>query len=314
MGIPQQHELIAPSARIVTAHAHQILQMWQEHVRTHPESPQQAVLQANDNDVKLSLFGSQGSSRLTFLVEAAGEQAILSVNIPNPQRLYPRASHTNRIEFRQHLRERGIPIPEKIGTPFTLPELPYQCEMTCFCHGYQLRSGVQPTDTELLTIADVMGRIHTSGYQPKGLHAPLRQAGVLLRQLPHGFVHGDLSRGNLIFDPETHRLNGLIDFEWAQDKCFVDELSRVLRHYALVPQQTPEGTTVVYAPERVKLFLDAYEKHRPLTSAEKQALPKCMANELVKAQRAHARGHSGDHSAGLLAEAERAYAAPQPAR
>ncbi len=102
-------------------------------------------------------------------------------------------------------------------------------------------------------------------------------ASSIYAALPQGATHGDLFRDNVMFEteatqadltsPAAPQLTGFFDFYFAGVDTFVFDISVALNDWCVdLPTGTPR-------PEHSKAFLEAYNRVRPLSSAEWQALP-----------------------------------------
>lgn len=84
-------------------------------------------------------------------------------------------------------------------------------------------------------------------------------------QLPQGPVHADLFRDNALF--EAGQLSGVIDFYFAANTSLLFDFCVTLNDWCI--EQDSGALDAV----RAQAFLQAYEKYRPFTTAEQQALP-----------------------------------------
>lgn len=80
--------------------------------------------------------------------------------------------------------------------------------------------------------------------------------------LPRGAVHADAFPDNVFFEGE--KLSGVIDFYFGCTDAFVYDVAMTLNAWCF----KTDGTIV---PERLKAFVDAYERVRPLNAAERAA-------------------------------------------
>ena len=88
------------------------------------------------------------------------------------------------------------------------------------------------------------------------------------RALPHGPVHGDLFRDNVMF--EGDRLAGVFDFYFAGIDCLLYDIAVALNDWCI---DLESGRL---AEERAQAFVDAYRAVRPFASAELRLLPALM--------------------------------------
>ena len=80
-----------------------------------------------------------------------------------------------------------------------------------------------------------------------------------LSALPHGVVHGDLFRDNVLFDGE--QLGGFIDFYYACDDSLAYDVAIAVNDWCVLE----DGS---FDEEKLKAFLSAYQALRPFTEAE----------------------------------------------
>lgn len=85
------------------------------------------------------------------------------------------------------------------------------------------------------------------------------QAGLELTDLPHGVVHGDLFRDNVLFDGEE--LGGLIDFYYACDDSLAYDVAIAVNDWCVQENGS-------FDEEKLTAFLSAYQAIRPFTEAE----------------------------------------------
>ena len=92
------------------------------------------------------------------------------------------------------------------------------------------------------------------------------------RALPRGPIHADLFRDNVMFDDTAgpDRLCGFFDFYFAGDDCLLFDVAVCLNDWCadLSSGRLDEA--------RASAFMQAYGSQRPLTSAERRALPAFM--------------------------------------
>lgn len=86
--------------------------------------------------------------------------------------------------------------------------------------------------------------------------------GFDLSILPHGVVHADLFRDNVLF--EDHALSGLIDFYYAHTGALIYDLAVVVADWCFEPDGSFRG-------ERATAIVEAYGQRRPPNAAERSA-------------------------------------------
>lgn len=266
-------------------HAGVILQRLQSRAaKTHATS-MQAVLEATPQDVQIRALSVQGLSKKTYEIRIGDYTAILSVFTVHSRAL-ERTPYQERLAFRRFLRAGGVATPGKIGSPFDMPGVQGKCELTEMQPGYQKARGSEHTETELASLGDTMGRMHTMGRfaAPFSLRGVMREFKLRKKGLPYGYVHNDFIPGNIFFDPETHKVCGVIDFEWAQKRPFAAEIVNCLRSQAIDVTDHGDGIHVCYNPRKAQIILDAYEKHRTLTEREMQEIERLLPKWLREEQ------------------------------
>ena len=93
--------------------------------------------------------------------------------------------------------------------------------------------------------------------------------------LPRGPIHADLFRDNVMFDTDSHhlegghsdQLTGFFDFYFAGCDTFLFDIAVCLNDWCI---DLASGEN---DPERADAFLNAYQAVRPLTAQERQLLP-----------------------------------------
>ncbi|GIO96147.1 hypothetical protein J14TS5_12330 [Paenibacillus lautus] len=88
-----------------------------------------------------------------------------------------------------------------------------------------------------------------------------------LNVLPKQIVHHDILVFNLLIDPQSREMSGVLDFDFAAKDIRIWELSICLNHLLQHEDQTLT---------KVELFLDEYRKYMRLTRAEIQWIPYIM--------------------------------------
>lgn len=86
--------------------------------------------------------------------------------------------------------------------------------------------------------------------------------------LPRGPVHADLFRDNVMFDGE--QLTGFFDFYFAGVDAWLFDLAVCLNDWCI------DWPTGAHHPERARAMLQAYNRVRPLTAAERELLPSML--------------------------------------
>jgi homoserine kinase type II len=82
--------------------------------------------------------------------------------------------------------------------------------------------------------------------------------------LPHGVVHGDLFRDNVLFDGDT--LGGFIDFYYACEDVLLYDVAIAVNEWCLHHNGSDLGSIDA---EKVQIFLSAYQTQKPFSAQEK---------------------------------------------
>ncbi len=85
--------------------------------------------------------------------------------------------------------------------------------------------------------------------------------------LPHGPVHADLFRDNVLFCNDT--VSGLIDFYFAGQDNWIYDLAIVANDWCITPQHRLD-------PDRLRALLTAYTQQRPVQSSEQVLWPRAL--------------------------------------
>ena len=237
----------------------------------------------------------EGIANTSFVVHAENKYVL---------RIYAQGRKSNddvlfEIEFQDYLRENNIPIPvvckNKEKEELTLVEIDgneWQCILMEYVEGESVTR--YPTSELIMELAQIQAKIHLLGIdfaeksnklkdQWKELHdtiatkletIPVQTDDVLefiervkeyqyplSEGLPHGYNHLDLDfDGNVI--TKDGKVVGIVDFD---DLAYSPVV--VCLGYSLWNILDDAG------PRAMELYLSTYEKVRPLTPSEKEALP-----------------------------------------
>jgi len=87
-------------------------------------------------------------------------------------------------------------------------------------------------------------------------------------KLPVQWIHGDLTRQNVLFNTETNRVSGLIDFELASEYYKTMEIATSL--VSMLRMKSPEEEDMFV---RIKELTDGYKLYEKLSAIEVELLP-----------------------------------------
>jgi homoserine kinase type II len=95
--------------------------------------------------------------------------------------------------------------------------------------------------------------------------------------LPHGVVHGDLFRDNVLFDNDT--LGGFIDFYYACDDVLAYDVAIAVNEWCLHHNGADLGNI---DDEKVDAFLGAYQSVRPFSAQELACWPAMLRRAALR--------------------------------
>lgn len=99
------------------------------------------------------------------------------------------------------------------------------------------------------------------------------QAGLNLSDCPHGVIHGDLFRDNVLFDGDN--LGGFIDFYYACHDVIAYDVAIAVNEWCV----NPDGH---FDAEKLAAFLAAYQQVRPFTDAELNYWPALLRRAALR--------------------------------
>lgn len=99
------------------------------------------------------------------------------------------------------------------------------------------------------------------------------QHGLDLSRLPHGVIHGDLFRDNVLFDGDT--LGGFIDFYYACHDVLAYDVAIAANEWCV-------DATGNFVDEKLAAFMNAYQSERPFTGAEKTHWPALLRRAALR--------------------------------
>lgn len=99
------------------------------------------------------------------------------------------------------------------------------------------------------------------------------QHGLDLSRLPHGVIHGDLFRDNVLFDGDV--LGGFIDFYYACHDVLAYDVAIAANEWCV-------DSTGNFVDEKLATFMNAYQSERPFTEAEKTHWPALLRRAALR--------------------------------
>lgn len=99
------------------------------------------------------------------------------------------------------------------------------------------------------------------------------QHGLDLSRLPHGVIHGDLFRDNVLFDGDA--LGGFIDFYYACHDVLAYDVAIAANEWCV----DANGN---FVDEKLAAFMNAYQAERPFTVAEKTHWPALLRRAALR--------------------------------
>jgi homoserine kinase type II len=203
------------------------------------------------------------------------------------------------LHLMKHLASRGIPVPDPAANADGDILHTVNGKPAAVVNKLSGQSQLAPQSVHCAAVGDMLARMHLAGSdynrsQPnlRGLNwwaetvpvvlpyltseqAALIQSELAYQQhtatssayaaLPHGPVHADLFRDNVMFDGE--RLTGFFDFYFAGVDTWLFDLAVCLNDWCI---DLPTGQ---HDAQRAQAMLTAYQTVRPLHAAERSLLP-----------------------------------------
>jgi homoserine kinase type II len=207
------------------------------------------------------------------------------------------------LRLMKHLAQKGIPVPEPAAN--TKGEILHrlQGKPAAVVNKLAGHSELRPSVVHCEAVGAMLARMHLAGQdfamqQPnlRGLawwnetvpvvlpHLSDDQATLIrselayqnhvaaqpaFKALPHGPVHADLFRDNVMFDGD--RLCGFFDFYFAGNDSWLFDLAVTLNDWCIF--HGDEAADGLHDERRAHAMLASYQTVRPLTAAERQLLP-----------------------------------------
>lgn len=253
--------------------------------------------------IQIHPIDNPGINNSVFVINAAGHDYILRVHSPPREARIRRATPEQQRQFQDQLRARGIACPRPIGTLFTIPGLPYSCELYERSEGQTLPSftdldaeGARKLGTFIASTHVASADIRPDGMKPSHM--------LRLKPLPYGVVHNGMTTGNFLFDKKTQEVAALIDFETACYRPYVADLATAMKHF-IVPQRV-DGKLTIGTHPNMQEFLNGYQQVRPLSANEVDSLSWRLARKAWKACVSYGRAQ-GDKDIPEIADATLAF-------
>lgn len=123
-----------------------------------------------------------------------------------------------------------------------------------------------------------------------------------LAEVPRGPIHGDIMYQNIKYVGD--HLSGIFDFDDCRESYFIEDITKAL-FFAL---EDPAHCVLGNDSANAQLFMKAYESVRPLSAAEKTALPVLSTARMVyELFKYHLHGADHPHAAEILEAKKTAY-------
>ena len=248
-----------------------------------------------DIGVLVSLTGiSEGIENTNYLVRTDKARFILTLyeKRVNPQEL------PYFLDLMSHLERKGVACPLPVAAKngeILLPLCEKKACLTTFLNG---KSVAQITPEHCAQLGGAMAKMHLAGQDfagfrkndlsidgweklidkigkaadtvADGLFEEMAETFQTVKSrfpsdLPQGVIHADLFPDNVFFSDE--KLSGIIDFYFACNDALVYELAVCLNAWCF------DQDTWDFNPAKAKNMIEEYDRVRPLSNQEKEALP-----------------------------------------
>ena len=207
------------------------------------------------------------------------------------------------LHLMKHLASQGIPVPEPAADEKGEVLHSLQGKPAAVVDKLMGKSQLAPTEQHCEAVGEMLARMHLAGRdyrlsQPnlRGLawwnetvpvvvpHLATEQSALLRSELayqnhvaalpaytalPRGPIHADLFRDNAMF--EGDRLTGFFDFYFAGNDSFLFDLAVCLNDWCVHHGEAEVDGQ--HDPALARAMLQAYQRTRPLSVAERQLLP-----------------------------------------
>lgn len=201
-----------------------------------------------------------------------------------------------------HLARQGLPCPEPRRLSHGDFFAPLQGKPAALVSRLTGASCLAPTLTQCAHLGLMLAKLHQAGSsyaltQPNPRGKPWRESSAATvrhflpptqqarldqalqattdfdPQLPHGPIHGDLFRDNVLFDGEN--VSGLIDFYFAGEDNWIYDLAIVVNDWCLTPDAHIDH-------ERAITLVSAYTGQRPVLIEEQQRWPHILLSAALR--------------------------------
>jgi homoserine kinase type II len=196
-----------------------------------------------------------------------------------------------------HLARHGIPCPSPVADKNNFFLSTLNGKPACIVSRLPGKSVTQPAAAHCAAVGAMLGQLHSAGLSfsdvmlnPRGAtwrasaaqqvrsflasqDAALLDSEVAyhsqhaLSDLPHGVVHADLFRDNVLMDGE--RVGGLIDFYFACNDCLLYDVAITVNDWCMTTESKLDK-------ERTQAFLRAYNAARPFNELESKNWPTAL--------------------------------------
>jgi homoserine kinase type II len=196
-----------------------------------------------------------------------------------------------------HLARHGIPCPAPVADKNNQFLGSLNGKPACIVSRLNGKSVTEPTVANCAAVGAMLGQMHNAGQSftenmPNARGAEWRSEAAeqvmpflstrdklllevevayhsehRLTDLPHGIVHADLFRDNVLMDGE--RVGGLIDFYFACNDCLLYDVAITVNDWCMHADGTLDTA-------RTQAFLQAYNTARPFTPEEQKSWPTAL--------------------------------------
>lgn len=239
-------------------------------------------------DYVLTLFERLPFEQLPFYLELMRHLAAKSIPVPAPQP-HKKGKHAGEILHR--LKNKPAAVVQRLRGHVQLSPDAHHCaqlgqtlaQMHTAVQDFTMQ---QPNLRGLSWWEQVIPQIlpHLNAEQSKLLQDELVFQQQLAtsqkyQHLPRGAIHADLFRDNVMFDGMSkgnEKLSGVFDFYFAGVDTFLFDIAVCLNDWCV---HLDTGTPI---ETHTQALLEAYDKHKPLTSDEKELLPHLLRSAAMR--------------------------------